>query len=126
MRVGGFRKRAKVGYPNHYASQESIEASTAEDKKAKYLYNCAQRAHGNFLENYSAAAICTLVGGVAYPLTAAALGSVWTVFRIMYATGYTRDDKTKGEGRLVGSGFWLAQLGLYGLVGKMAFDMITA
>jgi len=36
--------------------------------------------------------------------------------RVIYALGYTREDKTKGEGRLAGSGYALCQLGLWGLM----------
>ena len=48
------------------------------------------------------------------------------MFRIMYATGYTRADKENGKGRLAGSGFWLAQLGLVLMVGKLGVDLIRA
>lgn len=50
----------------------------------------------------------------------------WIVFRMLYAKGYTRADKEGGKGRLAGSGFWLAQLGLTLMVGKMGYDLIMA
>jgi glutathione S-transferase len=46
------------------------------------------------------------------------------VQRVIYAVGYTDKSKTKGEGRLYGSGFWLAQLGLYGLAGWTGVKML--
>jgi glutathione S-transferase len=124
VRVGGFRRAAKIPYPNCYASPEQIESSDADLSKARYLFNCAQRAHANFIENYTAALASWMVAGVQYPLTAAGLGAAWCVFRILYARGYTRADKEKGNGRYAGSGFFLAQLGLFGLVGKMAYDFL--
>jgi glutathione S-transferase len=125
MRVGPFRKAAGIPYPNAYASPDQIAACTDEKKKsAMYLFNCAQRAHYNFLENYVATLPALLIAGLAYPIAAASTGALWLVFRYMYATGYTRADKTNGSGRLYGSGFWLAQFGLFGMVGKMAFDAL--
>jgi glutathione S-transferase len=123
MRVGPFRKAAKVPYPNAYASPEQIAA--CDDEKAKhamYLFNCAQRSHYNFLENYVATLPALMIAGLGYPVAAASSGALWLVFRYMYAVGYTRTDKTNGSGRLVGSGFWLAQFALFSMVGKMGFD----
>ena len=65
-----------------------------------------------------------LVAGVRYPLVSAGLGAVWMVFRVVYAVGYTQADKEKGSGRLVGSPFWLAQLGLFGLAGWVGVEMV--
>jgi len=125
MRVGPFRKAAKIPYPNAYASPEQIEACKDENRKhAMYLFNCAQRSHYNFLENYVATLPALLIAGLGYPVSAAAAGSAWLVFRFLYATGYTRADKTNGSGRMIGSGFWLAQFALFGMVGKMGFDAL--
>ncbi|KIW00687.1 uncharacterized protein PV09_07871 [Verruconis gallopava] len=127
MRVGPFRRAAGVPYPNAYASQEQIAAATnPEQKKALYLFNCAQRAHYNFLENYVAVLPAMLIAGLGYPKTTAVTSAAWTVFRILYATGYTRADKEKGMGRYQGAGFWLAEAVLFVLVGKMGVDMIMA
>jgi len=127
MRVAPFRKRAKVPYPIASVSPEQIaSASSPEQKQALHLFNCVQRAHYNFLENYIAVLPALLVAGLKYPLSTTGLSAVWIVFRVMYATGYTRADKENGKGRLVGSGFWLAQFGLFSLVGKMGWDLIMA
>lgn len=40
------------------------------------------------------------------------MGVVWMAARVAYTVGYTRTDGTKGEGRRVGSFFYLAELGL--------------
>jgi glutathione S-transferase len=65
-----------------------------------------------------------LVGGVFYPRTAAGLGVAWCISRVVYAIGYTRPDKENGRGRSAGSIFVLFQLGLVGLMGKSAFDLV--
>ncbi|KAI8893951.1 hypothetical protein BC833DRAFT_606730 [Globomyces pollinis-pini] len=46
-KVSGARKRANVPYPYMYATREE-----AEKEPTKHLFNCAQRAHQNTLENY--------------------------------------------------------------------------
>jgi glutathione S-transferase len=113
--------------PNAYASPEQIAAATSpEAKQALYLFNCAQRAHYNFLENYVSVLPATLVAGLAYPRAAAITGVAWCVSRVLYATGYTRKDKEHGNGRYVGISFWAAQLVLFLMVGKMGVDLIMA
>ncbi|KAF4623124.1 hypothetical protein D9613_002169 [Agrocybe pediades] len=44
--VSKYRKRAGIPYPQLYAEKSEAEAS-----KDAYLFNCAQRAHQNTLEN---------------------------------------------------------------------------
>jgi glutathione S-transferase len=103
MRVGGFRKAAKCPYPTPYASSESIATAVdAKDKKAKYLFNCAQRAHGNFMENYPAALAGLLIAGVQYPVASSVAGVAWMVSRVFYAVGYTDPAKEMGKGRFYG------------------------
>ncbi|KXL46483.1 hypothetical protein M433DRAFT_149390 [Acidomyces richmondensis BFW] len=123
-RVTMFRKTAGIKYPKAFADSGDLNAADPEKKKAMYLFNCAQRAHGNFLENHPSTAIAMLVAGVKYPLWATGLGVGWIISRIIYAIGYTRADKTAGEGRLAGSAFWLCQLGLFGLMGWMGVQML--
>jgi glutathione S-transferase len=65
-----------------------------------------------------------LIAGVRYPLWSAGLGAFWMVSRVIYAVGYTDKNKTKGQGRLYGSGFWFAQLGLFGLAGWTGVKML--
>ena len=67
-----------------------------------------------------------LIGGLKYPVTGAALGALWSIGRVLYATGYTRADKKNGTGRYRGGISWLAQLGLYGLVAKTGYDLLMA
>jgi glutathione S-transferase len=113
--------------PNAYASEERIAAAaTPSDKQALYLFNCAQRAHYNFLENYVAAAPAALIAGLAYPRASAITFGIWNVFRIVYALGYTDKTRSDGKGRLAGSGFWIAEAVLFGMVGKMGYDLVLA
>jgi len=129
-RVTPWRKPAKVPYPNCYASAESIAACTdPKEKQAKYLFNCAQRAHANFLENYTLSLAGLLVSGVQYPVTSAVAGVIWLGSRIAYANGYTNPDKESGKGRYAGGAgslWWASQLVWAVLVGKMGFDLITS
>lgn len=124
VRVSGFRKPAGIRYPKAYADSGDLAAATPEKKQAQYLFNCAQRAHANYLENQPSLVAALLISGLYYPLVSAALGAGWTVSRVMYAIGYTRKDKTDGSGRLVGMGFWLFQLGLYGLSAWCGIKML--
>jgi len=129
LRVGGFRKPAGIAYPNAYASAEAIAAATPDKKQALYLFNCAQRAHQNFLENYPIALTGMLLSGLRYPVAAAATGALWTVSRLFYAVGYTDKTKQEGKGRYsgrVGSLFWLCQLAFAGMVSKAGFDLIMS
>lgn len=63
LRVGTFRKIAKVPYPNCYATDAEAKAD-----KAKYLFNCAQRAHANFIEHQPTFLVSLLIGGLSYPV----------------------------------------------------------
>lgn len=67
-----------------------------------------------------------LIGGLKYPIASATLGFLWSVFRVLYAVGYTQADKENGKGRYAGVWFWFAQAGLFGLAGKMGYDLLMA
>ncbi|OQO10945.1 hypothetical protein B0A48_05200 [Cryoendolithus antarcticus] len=124
VRVGGFRKAAKIPYPQAYAESNDMKAASGDEKKKMYLFNCAQRAHGNFLENMPAFTIAMLIAGLRFPVTAAIMGLGWNVSRIFYAVGYTSPNHDKGQGRLYGLTFWLFQAGLIGMVGWMGVKMV--
>ncbi|KAK4561703.1 hypothetical protein LTR86_004382 [Recurvomyces mirabilis] len=124
-RIGVFRKAAGVPYPKAFAdSGDLASAETGDQKKRMYLFNCSQRAHANYLENQPSVMIAMLIAGIRFPLWSAGLGAFWMVSRVIYATGYTSPSGTKGEGRLYGSGFWFAQLGLFGLAGWTGYKML--
>lgn len=89
-------------------------------------FNCAQRAHSNFLENAPQTMLFTLVAGLKYPNLAAGIGALWVVFRSLFLYGYVYSGKPLGKGRLVGGFFWLAQGALWGLsVFGVARDLIS-
>jgi len=115
------RRPAKVPYPNAYATPEQMKNS-----KEAYKFNCAQRAHGNLLENMPAAIATLLFAGLFYPQATPALGLVWVVSRALYAYGYITSEKD-GKGRAfggLGGLFWVAQLGLIGLCMTAASKML--
>ncbi|KAF2150673.1 hypothetical protein K461DRAFT_180050 [Myriangium duriaei CBS 260.36] len=127
MRIGSFRKSAgpAVTYPTPYADSTILSAADSDKQKlALHRFNCAQRAHGNFLENQTTAVVTMLVAGVKYPLAATVLGLGWNLGRIVYATGYTSSPLGSGKGRMRGSFFWLAQLGLLILTGATGASVL--
>ncbi|KAL4879053.1 hypothetical protein BJY04DRAFT_194642 [Aspergillus karnatakaensis] len=108
--VGTFRKPAGVPYPHTYATVEQCKSNP----KA-YQFNCAQRAHANFLENAPQTMLSILIAGLKYPQIAAGLGAAWAFFRLLFMFGYVYSDKPQGRGRYNGAFFWFAQAGLWGL-----------
>ena len=100
-------------YPQAYADKSDMSAATPEQKKKMYLFNCAQRAHGNYLENQPAVMAALLISGLYFPLLTTAMGLGWALGRIMYAIGYTSKTAENGKGRMAGAFMWLFQLGLY-------------
>ena len=106
-------------YPNSYASAEQVKNS-----KDAYKFNCAQRAHANLLENLPQTIAMLLFAAVFYPRATPALGLGWVVSRILFLYGYVKSDKPNGSGRMIGSTFWLAQLGLIGLCVSAGLTML--
>ena len=106
INTGKYRKAAKIPYPNAYAS-----AADAKDNKALHLFNCAQRAHVNYLEHHSVFLVGLLIGGLKYPMVSAGLGLSWCLARVMYTLGYTSESKPDGKGRSAGTWFWLPEIG---------------
>lgn len=132
LRIASFRNSAGVRHPGVYASTETIDkARSAQEKRALYLFNCAQRAHHNILENYPTVLTGMLIAGLRYPNTAAAAGMVWIFGRILYALGYSsaNESNVDGKGRFYYGGFHLSALSqvvFVLLVGKMGFDLLKA
>ncbi|KAE8149461.1 hypothetical protein BDV25DRAFT_156269 [Aspergillus avenaceus] len=108
--VTGLRQDAKVPYPHTYATVEQCKSNPKAEQ-----FNCAQRAHANFLENASQTMLFTLVAGLKYPQLATALGAAWLLSRSLYLYGYVYSGKPQGKGRFLGGFFWLAQGALWGL-----------
>ncbi|CAK7266988.1 hypothetical protein SEPCBS119000_002308 [Sporothrix epigloea] len=84
--TGSYRKAAKVPYPICYASAEQ-----AAKDPAAFQFNCAQRAHANFVENLTPIIATLFIAGVKFPVLSASLGAAWAASRVLYARGYTRN-----------------------------------
>lgn len=82
MRVGSARKKYGIKYPVMYSESNNV-------------FNCIQRAHQNFLENFTQFQVMLLLGGIHYPQLGAAAGLVWLLGRIVYAVGYSTGDPQK-------------------------------
>ncbi|KAL1967868.1 hypothetical protein VTN77DRAFT_2557 [Rasamsonia byssochlamydoides] len=108
--VTSLRKEAKVPYPHSYASIEQCK----ENAKAEQ-FNCAQRAHANYLENMPQTMLFTLVAGLKWPNAAAALGAGWVITRALFLYGYVYSGKPQGKGRYLGAPFWLFQGALWAM-----------
>ncbi|KAL9097504.1 MAG: hypothetical protein Q9165_000400 [Trypethelium subeluteriae] len=102
FRIPLYRKSAQVAMPQLYAEHSQIAAAPPAQQKAMYVYNCAQRAHANFVENQPSLLISLLIAGLRWPLVSAGLGVAWSVSRVLYSLGYTDETKERGRGRYVG------------------------
>jgi glutathione S-transferase len=121
-----------VSHPSVSASAETIaNASSAEQKRALYLFNCAQRSHHNFVENYTPMLTGMLISGLRFPKFAAVAGAIWIVGRVIYTLGYTSTSakNVDGESRFAYGGFYIAALSQTAYVvavSKMGLDMLMA
>ena len=125
FRAGSYRKAAGVDYPASYADSASISAASAETKQKMIQFNCAQRAHANFLESQPSAIAAILLAGLRYPVAASAVGLCWSIFRIVYAVGYTLPNKPKGSGRYYGILHAPCQLALFVMAGLSGYKMLA-
>ncbi|OTA03024.1 microsomal glutathione S transferase [Trichoderma parareesei] len=92
FRTSKLRKASNIPYPNAYATHEQAK----KDVNA-YRFNCAQRAHANFIENQPSALGALLISGLHFPVAAAVLGATWSVGRTLYLYGYTSSAGPKGR-----------------------------
>lgn len=115
------RKEAKVELPNAYAS-----AAEAAESKEKYLFNCGQRAHANFIENQTSFLTSLLIAGISLPTASALLGASWLVARVMYAIGYTSKNKKEGKGRYLGGWWVFPHLSLMGMALYSSWQLLNA
>ncbi|KAI6007177.1 hypothetical protein EDD15DRAFT_27889 [Pisolithus albus] len=88
--VGRARKRAGIAYPQLYAEQAECKASPVALR-----FNCTQRAHQNTLESTPIVVLGTLITGLKYPLLATALGSAFSIGRVIYTLGYKTGEPAK-------------------------------
>ncbi|OAS99323.1 glutathione S-transferase [Blastomyces dermatitidis ER-3] len=118
--VGKNRQKSGIRYPHAYATPEECKQNPAAHR-----FNCAQRAHSNFLEHMPLTTLSALVAGLKYPSATIALTGTWIVMRALYMYGYVYSDKPYGKGRYIGALHTFAQLGLWGLSAfGVAFSMV--
>lgn len=109
--TGSARKAAKVNYPNAYATEED-----ASKDAAKFAFNCAQRAHQNFLEQVPVFLGSMLIGGLKYPVAMSSMGAAWIVGRVLYGIGYKNSaHNSTGQGRYKGALAAIVQIPMVGL-----------
>jgi glutathione S-transferase len=119
-----FRRQAQILLPQLYATP----AKAAADPTA-YTYNCAQRAHANYVENLFPAVGAMLLGGLRSPRAVTWLGVSWIGMRIAYFWKYTRSKSgtvAHGRppmGRATAAGCWVSQFALYVLAVRAAWDV---
>jgi len=105
--TGKYRKAAAVKYPGAYAP------SSRTDDEA-HRFNCAQRAHANFIENQPSMLGSLLLAGIRFPVSAAVMGLGWSLSRYIYMVGYSAGGEG-GKGRYKGIYYYAFQAGLLGL-----------
>ncbi|OXV05819.1 hypothetical protein Egran_06413 [Elaphomyces granulatus] len=119
--ASSLRKKANVPYPFCYATIEQCKSNPKAEQ-----YNCAQRAHSNFLENATQTMLFILIAGLKYPNAATIIGGAWLISRVAFLYGYVYSGKLQGRGRHLGSTFWLCQGALWALtVFGFARDLIN-
>jgi len=89
------------------------------------LFNCAQRAHANFLEAQPSLVTTLLISGLKYPVLSAAMGASWVFFRVLYTIGYTRPGLEKGKGRHRGILHVIPQAALTIMATMVGYKMIV-
>jgi len=117
-KVGGARKLYKVNYPATYLVE--LEEGTGKITQDN-AFNCYQRAHQNFLENYFAYMGLMFLGGLQYPIESAVAGLVYLLGRVVYAIGYMSGDPKK---RLWGSFQYIGILALIALAIASAVELL--
>lgn len=118
LNTGAYRKAAKVPYPAAYAPESRTDPEA-------HRFNCAQRAHANYVENQTQTVLPLLIAGLRFPITAAVMGAVWTLSRYMYLNGYSKGgDGGKGRYKRGGAFFWLPQVAVIGMAGYTGLAMV--
>lgn len=87
---------AKGGYPDMGSGRYSDALAYRE----WFNFNNAQRSHYNFIEVIAFCTLTLIVGGLYFPVIAAATGLVLFIARLIFAIGYSSAGP---KGRLVGA-----------------------
>ncbi|GAA5822031.1 hypothetical protein JCM3770_002256 [Rhodotorula araucariae] len=90
--VSRARKAANVPYPAPYA-----ENAVADKDRNARIFNCAQRAHANTLENLPIFLLSLFHTGLYHPRYAAVAGAIWIAGRLAYIRGYSSGDPAKRQ-----------------------------
>uniref|UniRef100_A0A2R5LGJ6 Glutathione S-transferase 3, mitochondrial n=1 Tax=Ornithodoros turicata TaxID=34597 RepID=A0A2R5LGJ6_9ACAR len=106
--VGRARKKYDVKYPAMYSDKNMV-------------FNCIQRAHQNYLENYPQFLFLLFAGSLEHPVLGAAAGAVYLAGRVCYAVGYSTGDPSK---RYRGAFQYLGLLTLLGTTIKLGVHML--
>ena len=104
--------------PNAYATH-----AEAKENPAKHKFNCAQRAHANFLEHQTQLLIPMLISGLRYPVFSAALGAAWCIARVMYGFGYVKGATPRG--RFAGTWFHISEYVLAGTAAYTSWQLLS-
>ncbi|PPQ78571.1 hypothetical protein CVT25_011782 [Psilocybe cyanescens] len=88
--VAKHRKRSGIKYPQMYA-----EVAQTEKSRDALLFNCAQRAHQNTMEQLPLVIFGGGISALKYPIPVAAAILMWTVARVFYTRGYITGDPQK-------------------------------
>eukprot|EP01016_Furgasonia_blochmanni_P017372 TRINITY_DN2018_c0_g2_i1.p1 TRINITY_DN2018_c0_g2~~TRINITY_DN2018_c0_g2_i1.p1 ORF type:complete len:179 (+),score=30.14 TRINITY_DN2018_c0_g2_i1:102-638(+) len=102
------------GYPDMGNGRYSAKLSYRE----WWLFNNAQRAHLNFLEQLGIAVPAIILGGIYYPAQAVCLGSCYFVGRLLYSVGYMSEGGA--DSREAG-----AYIAGFSLLGNIGFAIAT-
>ncbi|KDR77511.1 hypothetical protein GALMADRAFT_245666 [Galerina marginata CBS 339.88] len=124
MTVSKYRKRAGIKYPQLYAEKAEAEASNDA-----MMFNCAQRAHQNTLENIPLLYVLTTLVGVKYPILSALSCATWVLSRVSYTRGYIKGGPGKRVSPLylLGSMMSVGQLlvATYNVAGWLYADLAS-
>ena len=108
------RKKYGVAYPTLYATGEGEDT---------HMFNSAQRAHQNTLENLPIVNLMTIAGALTSPRLAALFGTTWVVGRFLYIHGYSTGGPS---GRRLGGGIsHLGDIPLFFLTLYSIFKLAT-
>jgi glutathione S-transferase len=101
------RKKYQVPYPHGYATPGYHKEADA--------FNRVQRGHYNVLETLSTFVICSLIGGLRYPLAVTAFNIVHFIGCILFQMGYS-DTALDVELARYKKGGGLKWVGLFGVL----------